>query len=297
MSQQITEAFVKQFRDGITLRAQQMESRLRGAVRTETVSGTSASFDFIGSRTPAKRQSRHADTVLSDTPHDRRWVEMSVYDDADLIDKPDLVRTLTDPTNTYTKSMAAGFGRKIDQVIIAGATGTTKTGVDGAGTSTAPTQDKIEPNLDGTAAGIIGLGSMRVMKKLFDQAEQSPNRHWAMDAVAFDGLLQDDGKLTNADYNSVKVLVQGEVNSFMGFEWHRVESPILSGDGVDNFTVAWVPEAIVLAFGADVQASIDRRPDKNNSMQIFYSADFGAARLDDNGVISMRTLAAGSDTL
>ena len=287
MSQQITEAFVKQFRDGITLRAQQMESRLRGSVRSETVSGTSASFDFIGSRSPAKRQSRHADTVLSDTPHDRRWVEMSVWDDADLIDKPDLVRTLTDPTNSYTKAMAAGFGRKIDEIILRGAIGITKTGVDGAGT--APALTKQEP--DGGPGGVILLDDMRAQKLSFDQNEQAPNRHWVVTSKELDGFLGIGESVTSADYNTVKVLVQGEINSFMGFEWHRVESPVVEVDTGDNITVIYVPDAVILAFGADVQASMDRRPDKNNSMQIFYSADFGAARLDDNGVAAVRSAA------
>tara|TARA_B100001750_G_scaffold224014_1_gene214732 strand:+ start:6384 stop:7262 length:879 start_codon:yes stop_codon:yes gene_type:complete len=290
MSQQITEAFVKQFRDGITLRAQQMESRLRGSVRSETVSGTSASFDFIGSRSPAKRQSRHADTVLSDTPHDRRWVEMSVWDDADLIDKPDLVRTLTDPTNSYTKAMAAGFGRKIDEIIMAGAIGTTKTGVDGAGTEALPAAQIQEADAsdDGNK---VGLTTMRNAKLKFDQNEQPPNRHWAVTAYQLDHLLSID-QIRSADYNSVKALVQGEVNSFMGFEWHRVENPILTLETspADRNTVVWVPDAVILAFGADVQASIDRRPDKNNSSQIFYSADFGAARLDDTGVMRIDSL-------
>ena len=280
MSQQITEAFVKQFRDGITLRAQQMESRLRGSVRNETVSGTSASFDFIGSRSPAKRQSRHADTVLSDTPHDRRWVEMSVYDDADLIDKPDLVRTLTDPTNSYTKAMAAGFGRKIDEIVVNGMTGTTKTGVDGGGAVAAA----LTPIPSGAA--IMSVAFMTDMKQLFDEREQPGDRHWVMTAKQFSDLLGVTGtnQMTSADYNTVRVLVQGEINSFMGFNWHRLEGPILPVDGsLDRTTVAWVSDAAILAFGSDVQASMDRRPDKNNSLQIFYSADFGAARRDDNG--------------
>ena len=108
-----------------------------------------------------------------------------------------------------------------------------------------------------------------------------------MTAKQFSDLLGVTGtnQMTSADYNTVRVLVQGEINSFMGFNWHRLEGPILPVDGsLDRTTVAWVSDAAILAFGSDVQASMDRRPDKNNSLQIFYSADFGAARLDDNGV-------------
>jgi predicted DNA-binding ribbon-helix-helix protein len=60
MSTQITTAFVQQFSNTITLLAQQRGSKLRGAVREESVTGEKAFFDQIGSVAAIKKVSRHA---------------------------------------------------------------------------------------------------------------------------------------------------------------------------------------------------------------------------------------------
>ena len=284
MSQQITEAFVTQFRDGITQRAQQMGSRLRPWFRVESgITGTSASYDFVGKRTPARRQARHADTVLTDTPHDRRWVDLAVYDDADLIDKPDLVRTLTDPTNAYSQAMALGMGRKIDEVGLAGAVGTTRTGVEGDGTATLPAAHDI--------AGIAGLvlATLLNVKQILDEDEQPDTRYWAVHSAAVQDLLG-ISEIQSVDFNALKALVEGQVAFFLGFQFMRVEPPILTstGAGGTTDTIAWADGAVLLGIGADIQGSIDMRPDKNMSTQVFYSMDLGACRMDDNGVVRQK---------
>lgn len=283
MSFEITKAFVKDFRDGITVRAQQFESRLRGRVRVESgIVGTEASFDHVGKRKPAKRKSRHADTILSDTPHDRRWVGIDVYDDADLIDKPDMVRTLTDPTNSYTRTMTAGYGRLFDEVVMDVAATAAKTGVDGAGTGTINSDHLIVVG----GAG-LDLTKMLTTSRLLNKAEQGDDRHWAITSQQLTDLLGIN-QIISSDFNVVKALTNGLVDSFMGFSFVRVENPILKLDGSgDRKTYAWTRDSLLLGFGSDIQGSIDRRPDKNNSTQIFYSADFGAVRMDDNGVVEV----------
>ena len=290
MSFQVTEAFVEQFRDGITVRAAQRESRLRSKVEVEeNIRGVSASRDFVGARRPARRTSRHGDTVLRDTPHDRRWIDLATYDDADLIDDPDKVKMLTDPTNAYSQAMAQGFGREMDIIAVEGMIGTTRTGVGGAGTpSTAPTS-MITNTLArdvGPPSGEMLLSDLLTMKGLFDSREQPPERYWAVTNEQIQDLLN-LAQVQSSDTNTVRALAEGNINSYMGFEWVRVEVPIIQLDAAaaDQITVAWVRQAVCLGFGYDVRASIDRRPDKNNSTQIFYSMDCGACRLDDLGVV------------
>ena len=89
MSSQITTAYVKQFTEGITLLAQQKDSRLRNAVRVEPIEGDRAFFDQVGISSMTKRTSRHAETNLTDTAHTRRMVTSDTYDKADMIDKHD----------------------------------------------------------------------------------------------------------------------------------------------------------------------------------------------------------------
>jgi hypothetical protein len=283
MSFQVTEAFVEAYRDGITLRRDQEMTRLRGLVSVETgVVGASHRRDFIQSRRPTVRASRHADTILSDTVHEARWVDINTYDDADLIDDPDKVKMLSDPTNPYSTAMAQGMGREIDVVIAAGALGTTRTGVDGATSSTAPNN----VNTDGNP---LVLGDLQESKRLFDVAEQPEDRTWAVTASDIEDLMSIT-EVRDSDFNVMKVLASGAMNSYMGFNWVRVENPIIANTA-DPYrrTFAFVREAIWCVFGRDVKGRIDPRPDKNYSTQVFYSMTLGAARLDDDGVQEWQT--------
>ena len=283
MSFQITEAFVKSFRDGLTHRAQQMESRIRGLVRVETgITGTEESYDHVGKRRPTQRESRHADTNLSDTPHDRRWVELYVWDDADLIDKPDKVRTLTDPTNSYSQAMAQGFGRLIDEIIMDAAGDSAKTGVAGAGSEALPAAAK-----QAVAGAGMTLAKILWAKRTLDGAEEGDDRTWAVTARQVDDM-PNIAEIKSSDYNTDKALAKGRMGSYAGFNWVRVESPILKlNASSDRITYAWCKNCLLFGVGSDVEADIGIRRDKNNSTQVFYSADFGAVRMSDTGVVQV----------
>ncbi len=87
MSTQITTAFVNQFSSNVQMLSQQMGSLFRNAVDAESVVGEKAFFDQVSSVAAVKRTSRHADTSLVTTPHERRMVTLDDYEWADLIDE------------------------------------------------------------------------------------------------------------------------------------------------------------------------------------------------------------------
>ena len=155
MSQQITTAFVQQYSANVQMLSQQMGSRLRDAVRLETVVGKNAFIDQIGSVTAQLRSSRHADTPQIDTPHQRRRLSIASYEFADLIDDQDKVRMLIDPTSSYAQAAAAAMGRAMDDVIITAALGTANTGETGSGSATLDAT----ANMVGSASSNDGLTS------------------------------------------------------------------------------------------------------------------------------------------
>ena len=170
-------------------------------------------------------------------------------------------------------------------IVIAGMLGVTRTGVAGAGTSLAPTTVLTTVAAHG-AGGEMNLADLTAMKRLFDQREQPMERNWAITAAQVEDLFAIT-QVTSSDFNVQRVLAQGQMNSYMGFNWVRVEDPILPNNaaGTQRRTAIWTNEAVWLAIGTDITGSIDRRPDKNNSTQVFYSFDLGASRLDDLGVV------------
>ena len=281
MSTQITTAFVNQFSQNIQLLSQQMGSLLRNSVRQETVTGEKAFFEQIGSAVAQKRASRHASTPIMDTPHARRMVTMSDYEYADLVDDQDKIRMLISPESTFGKAAAAAIGRAMDDEIIDALGGTAKTGVSG-GTSTAlPSGQKI-------AHGSAGLTIAKLIsaKKIMDQNSVDPSieRYIVVSPEQIEDLLNTTS-VTSADFNSVKALVNGTVDSFMGFKF--ITSNRLKDDGTSRLCYAYAREGVVMALGKDVTAKIDPRPDKSYSTQIYYCSTFGASRMQEEMVVEI----------
>jgi len=281
MSTQITTAFVNQFSANVQMLSQQMGSLLRNAVDTESVNGEKAFFDQVGQAAAVLRTSRHQDTPLVETPHTRRMVTMSDYEYADLIDDSDKVRLLVDPTSTYSRAAAAAMGRAMDDVIITAALGSSQTGKDGSTTTALPAGQKI-------AHGSAGLTIAKLVsaKELLDAASVDPSipRHIIVSPKQVSDLLNNT-TVTSADFNTVKALAQGEINSFVGFNF--IVSNRLTDDGTSRQVIAFAQDGMKLAVGKEPAARIDERADKSYSTQVYYCQTIGATRMEEEKVVEI----------
>tara|TARA_S200002703_G_scaffold110145_1_gene95841 strand:- start:472 stop:1332 length:861 start_codon:yes stop_codon:yes gene_type:complete len=282
MSTQITTAFVNQFSANIQMLSQQMGSLLRTAVDVETVNGEKAFFDQVGSAAAVLRTSRHADTPLIDTPHSRRMVTMSDYEYADLIDDSDKVRLLVDPTSTYSRAAAAAMGRAMDDVIITAALGTAQTGKEGSTSTALPAGQKI-------AHGSAGLTIAKLVsaKELLDAASVDPSipRFIIVSPKQVSDLLNNT-TVTSSDFNTVKALAQGEINSFVGFRF-IVSNRLNTDSNSDRQVIAFAQDGLKLAIGKEPAARIDERADKSYSTQVYYSQAIGATRMEEAKVVEI----------
>jgi len=286
MSSEITTAFVQQYSANVQMLAQQMGSRLRAAVDVETITGKNAYFDQVGVTAAQVRSSRHADTPQIDTPHSRRRVSLADYEWADLIDDQDKVRTLADPTSSYAKAAAAAMGRSMDDVIIDALGGTAYTGETG-GTSTAlPSTQKFA-----TSQQTDGLTIAKLLdaKKKLDLKDVDPSlkRYVVCGATQISDLLNTT-EVKNSDYNTVKALAMGQVNSFLGFEFimsNRLDFDATYTD--DRLVFAFTEDAVKLAVGKDITARIDERADKSYSTQVYYCMSIGATRMEEEKVVQI----------
>lgn len=282
MSTQVTTAFVNQFSSNVQMLSQQMGSLLRGAVDVESVNGEKAFFDQIGSSAAVKKTSRHADTPLVETPHTRRMVTMSDYEWADLIDDNDKVRLLVDPTSNYSKAAAAAMGRAMDDEIIAAALGTAKTGKDGGTDTALPSGQKI-------AHGSAGLTVAKLLsaKEILDANSVDPSiaRTIVVSPKQVTDLLNTT-EVKSSDFNTVKALAQGEINSFMGFNF--ITSNRLTQDSDSNRQViCFANDGVKMAMGKEPSARIDERADKSYSTQVYYCQTIGATRMEEEKVVEI----------
>jgi hypothetical protein len=87
------------------------------------------------------------------------------------------------------------------------------------------------------------------------------------DANAMSHMLAEE-KITSSDYASVKALINGEVNTFMGFEFkiigQRSEGGIAKVDSVDSYAYAYPKAAVGMAVGLDIRTSIDWVPERTS---------------------------------
>ena len=285
MSTQVTTAFVQQYSANVQMLSQQMGSRLREAVRIENVVGKNAFIDQIGKATAQLRTSRHGDTPQMDTPHARRRLSLASYEYADLVDDQDKVRMLIDPTSSYAQAAAAAMGRAMDDVIITAATATAATGETGSGSA----------SLDATANSVgssssndgLTIDKLIEAKRKLDLQDVDPSipRYIAVGPQQIDDLLGTT-QVTSSDFNTVKALVQGDIDTFMGFKFIMTNRLSVSATDVRT-CFAWAEDGMALGIGKDISARIDERSDKGYATQVYYCMDIGATRMEENKVVQI----------
>ena len=317
MSVQITEAQVNQFNANVFHLSQQKGSRLKGTVKSDTQKAESDFYDRIGAVEAKEKNGRHSDVEYSDTPHSRRKVTMKDYYYADLVDKEDKLRIIQDPESEYSKAAYMTLGRKMDKVIVEGLLGTAYSGKEGATSVVLPNAQRVAA-FDGTATTgrKLNLATLKAIKKMFTKNEaldmDTDLIYIAVTSEQIESLLTET-QVTSADFNSIKVLVQGGIDTFFGFKFIRIESLPASnadffgtraatiaynkdsgvvGSGSQTLTlasckslVAWVPSAAMLAIGEDIKGRVDELPAKHYAKQIYASMTLGCARLEEAKVV------------
>lgn len=279
MSVTITTAQVQQFRRNIEIKYQQMGSMLRGSVRIEPTQAKFHFFDLLAPTSMVKNTGRHADTPLVNSQHERRRAEMQDYDWADLVDKQDKVRILVDPEGSYVQNAAMALGRSNDEAIIEafdavafeGETGATQVPFDAA-------------TFDIGGAVKMSVSLLRDAKRILDEADvPDEDRHIAIAPKQLQNLLEET-EVTSSDFNTVRALVMGDLNTFLGFQFHRL-TPGLLPLGVQGANqrsaYAWHKTAMGLATGIDIFVDVGPRRDKRMATQVYVAAVFGAVRIQD----------------
>lgn len=217
-----------------------------------------------------------------DTPHSRRMVTMSDYEYADLIDDQDKVRLLVDPTSTYSRAAAAAMGRAMDDVIIAAALGNASTGKDGSTTTALPAGQKI-------AHGSAGLTIAKLVeaKEILDSGNVDPSiaRNILVSPKQVSDLLNNT-TVTSSDYNTVKALAMGEINTFVGFNF-IVSNRLGTDSNSDRQVIAFATDGIKCAIGKEPSARIDERADKSYATQVYYCQSVGATRMEESKVVEI----------
>ena len=259
----------------------------RGSYRGEKIQ----LVNFIGPVEFVERTTVYGDTKLSELEHTQRWIVGSEWDAAVLVDRLDLLKMIYDPTSPYVEAFRMGAARKQDQIIMDKFFAVAKSGKDGATDVSFPAADTV---LHGTTGLTLAkLRSLRklIKKRLVDLRYTKP--YIAVTSEQTDNLLGET-TVQSADYNSIKPLVDGEVSTFMGFNFVPYESngtgygiPSHADSGTIRDCPVWVPEGMHYGTWDDLTITINNRPDKNNIKQIHGTFTAGATRVEDGKVFKV----------
>jgi len=285
MSFEVNTAFVQQYTTNVQLLLQQRGSKLRDYCTMGSYTGKAAkAVEQIGAVTAQKKTSRHSDTPLISTPHSARWVFPEDYEWADMIDDQDKLRMLIDPTSPYAQNGAYALGRSLDAAIITAALGDAKTGENGSTTTAFATATQ-QIAVGGTGLTVAKLRQAKRILMANEVDVANDPLYIAVTAQQIDNLLGTT-EVTSADFNTVKALVQGDVDSFMGFKFVNIELLGVDGSG-DRRCFAWAKSGLHVGMWNDINAKITERADKSYATQVYVKGTFGATRVEEKKVVEI----------
>jgi hypothetical protein len=277
--------FVDRFRGDYIMLAQQRTSRLEGTVRTDPdmLQGRFGYYDRIGAVAMQRRTSRHQDTGVVEVPHSRRRITLADYELPHLLDKQDVAKLVADPQGKYMQNALAAANRQKDDIIIAAADADAYSiDEDMAATAVALPSSQI------IAAGATGLTLAKLLqvKEILDGAEvdEEEGRVAVISSKQVTNLLNTT-EVKSADYNSVKALSEGRIDTFMGFTFIRSER--LKKTGSNRRCLFYGKNALGLAIGEDITVDIGPRRDKGNATQLLITMSGDATRIEDEKLVAV----------
>lgn len=289
MSNQVPTHFVQQYSSNLQMLLQQKGSRLREAVMTQSHIGEKAvAVDQLGPVTARQVTGRYQPLVPDDTPTDRRWVSPGDYDWNDLVDNFDKLRLLVDPTSSYVTQGTYAIGRAIDAEIVRALLGTAQTGKTGTTATPLPAGQVVSVNTGGTNTG-LNKDKLVAARRLLMAAEVDIDNDplfVAITAAQHADLLKET-QVVNTDYVSRPVLMDGRIQSYLGFNFIHIEGLPLVSAGIRAVPV-WAKSGMHLGLWKDIAGRVDQRFDLSSlPWQVYVSATFGATRLEEKKVVQI----------
>ena len=197
----------------------------------------------------ANQKATSADVVAMGITHGLISCTLSNWNAPEYTDIFDTKEVNFDEKTELQTTIAGALGRRRDQLILDAMDAAT------AGTTIAH-----------GSAGLTLAKLITASKSMTDKGVPSSDRHIAVSAAGLEDLLSVT-QVQSSDYNSVRSLVSGELDTFMGFKFHVIETRAEGGldlaSGVrEGF--AWHSSAVGLATGMEITAKVDWVPQKTS---------------------------------
>jgi hypothetical protein len=249
--------------------------------------GKSFYQDQIGKWSMTMKTTSNPTTPENDPNLARTRVDIATYNDARLMDRSLLLQELSDPMNAASVCIQSSVGVQIDKIIYDALGANALRGETGANAIALPAKQIIGANFE--TAGGLTTAKIRKAAELLNAAGVPHGERTFVTSAAGLSQLLGTTEVTSSDYNTVKTLVNGELNTWLGFNF------VILPDGVINKTEAGVADYYAfhktgICFGMleELFLRMEERADKSYSKQIFYEISAGAGRLEEEKVVKIQ---------
>ena len=275
MSVSLSNAFVTLF-DAEVKQAYQAKAELVGAVRARRgVEGSTVKFPKVG-RGVATPRVPQTDVTPLNVGFSQVTLTLGDWNAAEYSDIFSQAKVNFDERQELVQVVATAMGRRQDQMILDAL----------AGSSTSLT---VSNDIGGSDTN-LNVAKLREAKRLLDKGNvPMDGRHIIVHANGLSSLLSETA-VTSSDFNTVKALVQGEINTFLGFQFHvlgdRSEGGLAIDGSNDRTCFAFHKDAIGYGEGLGMRTEINYIPEKTSWLvnEVFSA---GAVAIDAEGIVSI----------
>ena len=224
------------------------------------VTGGTKKFRLMGKGIGHERGAPSSDVVPMDVAHSMPTATLTDWEFPEYTDIFNDAEVEFSEVKQLAETIVAAGGRRKDQIQI----DTLAAGTFNA-TLTAGQGLLVDTDVGGAGTG-LNVAKLRAIKKMFTAREIEDGINIAIDAEGLDDLLGAT-EITSTDYASVKALVQGDVNMFLGMNFitfgTRAEGGLnRTGSIQDGY--AWTNASVGIAVGIELKVSTDWIPSKSS---------------------------------
>jgi hypothetical protein len=272
----LSPAFITLF-DAEVKQAYQGRAQLVAAVRQRRgVEGSSVKFPKVGKGVATVRVPQSDVTPLN-VAFSQATVNLTDFNAAEYADIFNQAKVNFDERQELVQVVANAIGRRQDQIILDALAGSS-------------TGNVVDENEGGTDTG-LNVAKLRAAKRLLDKNNvPMDNRHIIIHANSLASILGETS-VTSADFNTVRALVSGELNTFLGFTFHTIGDRAEGGLPIaDSERKLWAfhRDAVGYAEGIAPRTEINYIPEKTSFLvNAVFSA--GAIAIDAEGIVEVQT--------
>ena len=278
---------------------QQEISRLDKYVTVESgLSGKMAVFDQYGLLSFTEKTTRMQSTVPDEAPTYRRVMYPKIFTKAVGFDEFDAKKlaNIDVPVSKTIESLRAAAGRCMDKVMIDAFLGVNYIGENGTGSVSLSAAQTVEEDFVESGSAVESNLTVGKLRRALTMLQK--NEAWSDERRAYgdelvlacsssqiNALLQQQ-EVSSFDYNAVRALAEGRLDSFMGFRIIRTEQLPVDAAGVRS-CLAWVKSRAQFGIWDDFKVKLSVRDDLDETLQIRAKFACGATRLQEEGFVKI----------